>query len=55
MGMQLQPFKCNVMQLAKRLTHYVNGSVLIKFAQKDQCFYLNYDKFSIKSYVLDVY
>ena len=22
---------------------------------KDQCFYLNYHKFSIKSYVLDVY
>ena len=35
--------------------HYVNVSVLIKDSQKDQCFYLNYHKFSIKSYVLDVY
>ena len=35
--------------------HYVNVSVLIKFSKKDQCFYLNYHKFSIKSYVLDVY
>ena len=26
-----------------------------KVFQKDQCFYLNYHKFSIKSYVLDVY
>ena len=25
------------------------------FFTKDQCFYLNYHKFSIKSYVLDVY
>ena len=25
-----------------------------KFFTKDQCFYLNYHKFSIKSYVLDV-
>ena len=35
--------------------HYVNVSVLIKFLQKTQCFYLDYHKFSIKSYVLDVY
>ena len=34
--------------------HYVNVSVLIKFLQKTS-FYLNYHKFSIKSYVLDVY
>ena len=26
-----------------------------KVFTKDQCFYLNYHKFSIKSYVLDVY
>ena len=26
-----------------------------KIFAKDQCFYLNYHKFSIKSYVLDVY
>ena len=26
-----------------------------KVFTKDQCFYLNYQKFSIKSYVLDVY
>ena len=26
-----------------------------KVLTKDQCFYLNYHKFSIKSYVLDVY
>ena len=26
-----------------------------KVFAKDQCFYLNYHKFSIKSYVLDVY
>ena len=26
-----------------------------KVFQKDPCFYLNYHKFSIKSYVLDVY
>ena len=26
-----------------------------KVFTKDQCFYLNYRKFSIKSYVLDVY
>ena len=36
--------------------HYVNVSVLIKFLQKKaQCFYLDYHKLSIKSYVLDVY
>ena len=38
--------------------HYVNVSVLKtthKVFTKDQCFYLNYHKFSIKSYVLDVY
>ena len=37
--------------------HYVNVSVLIKFLhkKKTQCFYLDYYKFSIKSYVLDVY
>ena len=35
--------------------HYVNVSVLIKLLQKTQCFYLDYHKFSIKSYVLDVY
>ena len=27
----------------------------LKVFTKDQCFYLNYHKFSIKSYVLDVY
>ena len=35
--------------------HYVNVSVLIKFSQNTSVFYLNYHKFSIKSYVLDVY
>ena len=33
----------------------MNVSVLIKFSQKTTVFYLNYHKFSIKSYVLDVY
>ena len=35
--------------------HYVNVSILIKFSQKTSVFYLNHHKFSIKSYVLDVY
>ena len=35
--------------------HCVNVSVLIRVFTKVQCFYLNYHKFSIKSYVLDVY
>ena len=35
--------------------HYVNVSVLIKFLQKTQCFYLDYHKYSIKSYFLDMY
>ena len=35
--------------------HYVNVSVLIKFLQKKKSFYLDYHKFSIKSYVFDVY
>ena len=35
--------------------HYVNVSVLITFLQKTSVFYLNYHKFSIKSYVLGVY
>ena len=35
--------------------HSVNVSILIKFSQKDQCFYVNYHKFSMKSCVLDVY
>ena len=40
--------KINLSALRERLrTH--------KFFTKDQCFYLNYHKFSIKSYVLDVY
>ena len=38
----------------KVCAHYVNVSVLIKFSQKTTV-YLNYHKFSIKSYVLDVY
>ena len=33
----------------------MNVSVLIKFSKKTSVFYLNYHKFSIKSYVLDVY
>ena len=40
--------------------HYVNVFVLIKFSQKEQCFTLIIisqviNKFSIKSYVVDVY
>ena len=35
--------------------HYVNVSVLIKFLQKNTVFYLDFHKFSIKSYVFDVY
>ena len=35
--------------------HYVNVSVLKKFKNKQAVFYLDYHKFSIKSYVLDVY
>ena len=35
--------------------HYVNVSVVINFSQKTSVFTLNYHKFSIKSYVLDVY
>ena len=34
----------------KSRAHYVNVSVLTKFFTKDQCFYLNYHKLSIKSY-----
>ena len=42
------PKKCQDGTLRERLrTH--------KVFTKDQCFYLNYHKFSIKSYVLDVY
>ena len=48
-------FKKNAYNLTKYTVHNVNVSVLIKFLQKDQYFYLNYHKFSIKSYVLDVY
>ena len=40
--------------LESKQGHYVKVSVLIKFSQK-HCVYLNYCKFSIKSYVLDVY
>ena len=36
---------------ASKVSHYVNVYVLTK----DQSFYLNYHKFSLKSYVLDVY
>ena len=39
---------------ANERKHYVNLSVLIKFFTKD-VFYLNYRKFSLQSYVLDVY
>ena len=35
--------------------HYVNVSGLIKFSQKTSVFTLIIHKFSIKSYVLDVY
>ena len=37
--------------------HHVNVSVLFKVFTEDQCccFYLNYRKISIKSYVVDVY
>ena len=41
-----------------RNSHYVNVSVLIIFLQKDniiKVFYLNYNQFSIKSYVVDVF
>ena len=39
---------CSIRALRERLrTH--------KVFTKDQCFYLNYHKFSIKSYVLEVY
>ena len=44
------PRVCN----SSETKHYVNVSVLIKFSQKTSV-YLNYHKFSIKSYVLDVY
>ena len=40
--------------LLLRKLHYENVSVLVKFSQKTSVFYLNYHKFSIKSYVLDV-
>ena len=44
-------FRC-----CRNFMHYVNVSVLRhKVFTKDQCFDLNYHKFSIKSYVLDVY
>ena len=41
--------------IRRRFPHHGNVSVLIKFLQKTNVFYLNYHKFSIKSYVLDVY
>ena len=44
----------SVARIGINQVHYVNVSVLIVFT-KDQCFYLYYHKFSIKSYVLDVY
>ena len=47
--------KFNVYPCTPQFYHYVNVSVLIKFSQKTSVFYLNYHKFSIKSYVLDVY
>ena len=48
LGLKSHPKDCNVATLRERLrTH--------KVFTKDQCFYLNYHKFSIKSYVLDVY
>ena len=43
------------MKFRGTIHHYVKVSVLIKKFTKDQCFYLNYHKFSIKSYVLDVF
>ena len=36
-------------------SHYVNVSVLIKFSQNTSFYPVNYHKFSIKSYVFDVY
>ena len=36
-------------------THFGNVSVVINFFTKDQSFYLDCHKFSIKSYVFDVY
>ena len=39
----------------KRTLYNVNVSVLTLVFTKDQCFYLNYHKVVIKSYVLDVY
>ena len=39
----------------RKMPHYVNVSVLIKFLQKTSVFTLIIISFSIKSYVLDVY
>ena len=39
-----------------KLTHALRERLRThKVLTKDRCFYLNYHKFSIKSYVLDVY
>ena len=43
---------CNLFSNAQ---HYVNVSVLKNVFTKEKCFYLNDYKFSIKSYVVDVY
>ena len=51
----------NSMQLGREFKHLPRDPSLRerlgthKVFTKDQCFYLNYHKFSIKSYVLDVY
>ena len=42
------PFRNQIIALRERLRTY-------KVFTKDQCFYLNHHKFSIKSFVLDVY
>ena len=48
LSLNFRVFKVMYVTLRKRLrTH--------KKFTKDQCFYLTYHKFSIKSYVLDVY
>ena len=47
--------KCSCQSTSLLTFHYVNVSVLIKFLQKTSVFTLIIIKFSIKSYVLDVY
>ena len=46
---------CNIQEFNRTINSYRERLHTDKVFTKDQSFYLNYHKFSIKSYVLDVY